>query len=297
MKSLPSVSHPAYLIIACLLTLFCRAAEPLQEFKECKLIPTEWADGDSFEVKFPDGENRTIRLYGADCFEWHVNDDSDSRRLREQRRYFGIAEFGNSPQTSINAAKDLGRKAAAETNRLLARPFTIHTAMANALGDGKHPRIYGFVTTADGKDLAESLVRAGLARAFGVYRETPQGASAKESKEYLRDVELTAAKSGAGAWGKTDWYRLPAERRQQRDEDAELELATGVAKSTEPFQLDPNTAARDELIKIPGIGEATANRIIEERPYKTISDLDRVSGIGPKTLEKFAPFLKLPASK
>ncbi len=297
MKSLHSFSRPVCLIIAFLLTLFCRAAEPLREFKECKLVPTGWADGDSFEIKLPDGKELTIRLYGADCFEWHVNDDSDSRRLREQRRYFGIAEFGGAPKVSIDAAKDLGREAAEETARLLARPFTVHTSMADALGDGKHPRVYAFVTTADGKDLAESLVRAGLARAFGVYRETPQGASAKESKEYFRDVEFTAAKAGAGAWGKTDWARLPGERREQRDEDAELELATGGEKSTEPFQLDPNKAARDELMKIPGIGEATANRIIEKRQYKKISDLLNVEGIGPKTLEKIAPYLKIPDKK
>ena len=36
----------------------------------------------------------------------------------------------------------------------LAKPFTVHTAFADARGDGKHKRIYGFVTTADGEDLA-----------------------------------------------------------------------------------------------------------------------------------------------
>jgi hypothetical protein len=48
------------------------------------------ADEDSFQIQTPEGQEHTIRLYGADCIEWHVSDDSDARRLRAQRRYFGI---------------------------------------------------------------------------------------------------------------------------------------------------------------------------------------------------------------
>ncbi|MFT4550259.1 MAG: competence protein ComEA, partial [Verrucomicrobiales bacterium] len=57
------------------------AAEEMKDFDGCTLVVTEWADGDSFSVKFPDGEERTLRLYGADCIEWHVSDKSDARRL------------------------------------------------------------------------------------------------------------------------------------------------------------------------------------------------------------------------
>lgn len=277
-----------------LLTLVARAAEPLTTLPDCKFSPTPWADGDSFEIITPANERRTLRLYGADCLEWHVNDSTDARRLREQRRYFGIAEFGGSPQASNETAMDLGRRAGEETARLLARPFTVHTAGADARGDGRHPRVYAFVTTADGKDLAELLVSAGLARAFGVYRETPQGKPAKEYQASLRDLEILALKAGKGAWAKTNWEKLPAERQQQRNEDAELELAAAPAKPPANFQLDPNTAPRDELMKIPGIGEVTANRIIQARPFRSIQDLLNVEGIGPRTLERYAPYLKLP---
>ena len=51
-------------------------------FPAATLVATEWADGDSFSVRFPDGKERTVRLYGADCIEMHVKgDDSNARRL------------------------------------------------------------------------------------------------------------------------------------------------------------------------------------------------------------------------
>lgn len=49
-------------------------------------------------------------------------------------------------------------------------------------------------------------------------------------------------------------------------------------------------------MQLPGIGEEMANRIIEGRPYAKKSDLLNVPGIGPKMLEKLAPFLALPAA-
>jgi competence protein ComEA len=293
------VAFPTLITIlaSTLLTAAGFAAEPLVELRACKFIPTEWADGDSFLIQTKDGTSHTIRLYGADCIEWHVADETDARRLRAQRRYFGISEFGGSPQASIDAAKGLGKAAAEEVVAALAKPFAVHTAFADARGDGKHKRIYGFVTTANGEDLAERLIRLGLARAFGVYRGTPTAKSAKDYQEYLRDVELQAAKRGAGAWAKTNWDKLPDERQAERQEDADLDLATASPKLPPGTKINPNTAARDELMRLPGVGEVTANRIIGGRPYKKVSDLLNVEGIGPKTLESLAPYLLLPDLK
>jgi competence protein ComEA len=263
------------------------AAQPLVELRNCKFLPTAWADGDSFRIETADGTQHTVRLYGVDCIEWHVTDKTDATRLAEQRRYFGISEFGGSARSSMEAAKAIGKKAAEETARqLLAAPFTIHTAYADARGDGKNKRIYAFVTLARGEDLAEHLVRAGLARAFGVYRETPAALTAREYENHLRDVELVAAKAGRGAWAATNWDRLPGERREQRMNEALLKLAVEKVKVPANFKINPNSAARDELMNLAGIGEVMANRIIAGRPYKTPDDLLNVEGIGPKTLER-----------
>lgn len=61
--------------------------------------------------------------------------------------------------------------------------------------------------------------------------------------------------------------------------------------------LDINQATLADWQHLKGIGPATAQRIIEYRkangPFKTVYELDRVKGIGPKTLAKLKPFLKI----
>ena len=275
----------------------CRVwgAEPksLESLAGCRLVRADWSDGDSFPVRTAKGEQITVRLYGVDCFEWHVNDETDARRLRDQRRYFGITGPSGEAPASIEAAKQFGAKAAQRVTELLAQPFTVHTCRQSALGDGKHQRFYAFITTADGRDLASDLVKSGLARAFGVCRQAPDGQSADDYRETLRDWELQAAKRGLGAWAKTDWDKLPGERRIQREEDAELDAAVSKGKLPPGFTIDPNTAARDELMRLPGVGEKTADAIIEGRPYKNIEDLDRVPGIGRKLLDSIRPYLRI----
>ncbi len=56
------------------------------------------------------------------------------------------------------------------------------------------------------------------------------------------------------------------------------------------FRLNPNTATREELLRVPGIGPVTAERIIgyrtAEKNFTRIDDLLKVKGIGNKKLEK-----------
>jgi competence ComEA-like helix-hairpin-helix protein len=55
--------------------------------------------------------------------------------------------------------------------------------------------------------------------------------------------------------------------------------------------VDVNTASIDELVRLPGIGEALASRIVayreEHGPFGSVDDLRWVSGIGPATIERF----------
>lgn len=278
-------------LILLLSGLFYLYASDLQTFSGVTLIPTDWADGDSFRVQLPDGREQTLRLYGADCLEWHVTDSTDARRLRAQRRYFGISNHGGNPQASIKLAKTHGEAAASFIEEALARPFTIHTAFADGRGDERYSRIYAFVETPDGNDLATLLVANGLARAYGVYRTTAEGTSRDDYREQLKDAELVAARNGKGIWAFTNWEALPQERRAQRREEAEIHLALGTAPPR--ASINVNTATREDLQRVPGIGPATADRIMEARPFKDLKDLTRVHGIGPATQSRIEPYLKL----
>jgi competence ComEA-like helix-hairpin-helix protein len=54
-------------------------------------------------------------------------------------------------------------------------------------------------------------------------------------------------------------------------------------------RVDINNAPRETIETLPGVGPKLAQEIIAGRPFKTIDELDRVKGIGPKKLEQLRP--------
>ena len=69
---------------------------------------------------------------------------------------------------------------------------------------------------------------------------------------------------------------------------------------TAKYLVDINRADWPEIVQMPGVGETLARRIISDRqeygPFKDLDDLDRVDGIGLRTLERMRPYL-LPIPK
>ena len=70
-------------------------------------------------------------------------------------------------------------------------------------------------------------------------------------------------------------------------------------KNAPPKQLlvDVNLATSKDLQHLPGIGPQIANRVIAHREkhghFKSIDEITKVSGIGPKTLERLRPHLTM----
>ena len=68
-----------------------------------------------------------------------------------------------------------------------------------------------------------------------------------------------------------------------------------AAQSTKVINV--NTAPLSELLLLPRVNEALAQRIVTGRPYTRVEDLLKVSGIGPKTLEGLRARVMIGAAK
>jgi competence protein ComEA len=71
-------------------------------------------------------------------------------------------------------------------------------------------------------------------------------------------------------------------------------LAAGE-KQDSASRVDLNSATREQLMQVKGIGPALADRIIEFRkehgPFRRVEDMMKVRGIGEKSLAKLRPYL------
>lgn len=266
--------------------------------KECRLLPNESNDGDSFHVKAA-GKEYLFRLYFADAPETEM---SFPERVNEQAAYFGI-----TPDQAITAG-DLAKRF---TQEKLTRPFTVRTCMQGAMGRSNTERFYAFVGAADG-DLAELLVANGLARVHG-RAGTPEGLNSPGLEwQKLQRLEREAKAQKVGSWGAASGrmlVRLPQQpaksgpesfdaffhpKRIAKTGDADADIASPAPAEpselvTAAAKLDVNTATSAELLAIPGVGPVIAQRIREARPFKSADDLRTVKGIGPKKFEKLRP--------
>lgn len=159
-------------------------AKPFERFEGCRLEPDEWTDGDSFRVRLPDGRLETFRLYYVDTTESR----SRGKRSDEQAAYFSLTR---------EQAIELGQEAKAFTAKALAQPFTIQTRWRPVFGP---TRYYAFVYTSQGIDLAQFLVRRGLARIYGAHTPTADGKDSIEYLARLNELEQIAKNERLGGW-------------------------------------------------------------------------------------------------
>src|SRR5689334_3344086 len=75
-----------------------------------------------------------------------------------------------------------------------------------------------------------------------------------------------------------------------------LSAAVGANKKKPPARpVNINTATSEELQQVPGIGPATAQKILQMRksygPFKSVDDLLAIRGLGQKRLDKMRKYL------
>ncbi|MDK9708059.1 MAG: helix-hairpin-helix domain-containing protein [Desulforhopalus sp.] len=75
------------------------------------------------------------------------------------------------------------------------------------------------------------------------------------------------------------------------DKGGAVKAAKGI-----PKDVNINTADKDTLVLLPGVGPATAEAILAYRKengnFKSVDELVKVKGIGDKSLAKIKPFLQ-----
>jgi endonuclease YncB( thermonuclease family) len=144
--------------------------------------------GDFFHVR-ADGQDIVFYLYFVEAPKVE-NDRQVSSRVSDQAKYFGV--------TGAQAVQ-LGREAAAFTKIKLSGAFTVYTRWKPALGNGRFKRYYAVVIVGH-EDLAQLLVKNGLARIYGPRTPTPDGTDMDTYLGKLNELEREAKQLRLGRW-------------------------------------------------------------------------------------------------
>jgi endonuclease YncB( thermonuclease family) len=156
----------------------------------CQYIAAKDNDGDSFRIRSGTNEYN-VRLYFVDAPELNL---VYPERTREQSEYFGV---------TLDDTLRGGREARDLVASRLKEPFIVRTRWASAAGRAIEPRFYTFVQVGT-NELAEILIRQGLAQPKGVRPNLPGGEKAADYQERLLKLEVEARKQRIGLWSRSE---------------------------------------------------------------------------------------------
>lgn len=149
------------------------------------------------------------------------------------------------------------------------------------------------INTAAQKDL-ESLKGIGTAKAKKIIDNRPYKSVDELSKAGLSAKEIEKLKpsitAGAPAPAKADTKPAAAEKKAEPKAKAETSKPADTKKDTKAKKeaapklapgekVNINTASKEKIEALPGVGPKKAQAIIDARPYKTPEDVMKVKGI------------------
>lgn len=162
-----------------------------QKLTGCRLIESNFNDGDSFHVSHG-GKEYIFRICYVDTPETRALKEF-TERTTDQAKYFGIKK---------SVLFEMAAQASGLTKQALSEPFTVWTDWTDAKGNSQIPRYFGIIETVQG-DLAETLVKQGLSRVYGYSPARPDGTSSARYKANLKELEEKAFAEKIGAWAQT----------------------------------------------------------------------------------------------
>lgn len=146
---------------------------------------------------------------------------------------------------------------------------------------------FGFTPT-EGRIILFLIVTFLIGGAIKYYNDS---ASSRVSFDYSREDSLFAARSKIALSSTTSL----SQGTETDSESPGVSLQKLSVPSTSLQRLNINTASRSELVTLPGVGEAMADRILlhrrERGAFRSANDLLAIKGIGKKKLERIAPLI------
>lgn len=92
------------------------------------------------------------------------------------------------------------------------------------------------------------------------------------------------------------WYMRGGARGELIEIEADVP-ESGTSPLMAAYTVDLNSADWPEFEPLPNVGERLARRIVESRetdgPFQSVDDLDRIDGIGQKTIDRLRPYLRV----